>query len=181
MADLTVGVDPIRVKVTLPTWQRIRNWLAREDPIERIKVLPNFARIQIDRPDEGTAELSFWLVNFSKRTVIPERLDLSQWSWLSHSLPDLPLTTRGLGTVVGRRSLASLHVAIQLNAAAIRRIREASPADVGAAIGGNWGFNVFGLLFLQNLKRPIQCELQVPNPQTRFYWYSGKPPTGGAA
>lgn len=171
MVDLTLGVEPIKLNVPLPPWHRIRNALRREDPLTRIHVAPNVARLFVDRPDEGSAEVSLWLANFSKRTLVPDRFELDSWSWLSHVLPDLPVVVRGLAIPVPARSMASLQLAVQLNAAAIRRIVEASPARAGQAIGVNWGFHLDGTLFFRSLKRPFGCTLQIPSPQVQFYWY----------
>ncbi|MGH2608057.1 MAG: hypothetical protein ACRDHF_03120, partial [Tepidiformaceae bacterium] len=128
-------------------------------------------RLFVERPDEGSADVSLWLANFSKRTLVPDRFELDSWSWLNHTLPDLPVVVRGLAVPVAARSMASLQLVIQLNAAAIRRIVEASPARADHAIGVDWGFNLSGTLFFRGLKRPFGCALQIPNPQVQFYWY----------
>lgn len=169
--ELTIGIDPVKVKLEIPSSSRIREFFRGEDPLSRIRVIVAHSSLFIQQEDEGSCEMSLWVINFSKRIVIPEALNIHQWSFLSRNLPELPTTIRGLTIPIRSRDLHVVSTVTQLNTAAIRRIRDASPRVPAHAVGCNWGLNVYGQLHFRGAQRPLDIQLQIPNPQVQFFWY----------
>ncbi|MHB1068791.1 MAG: hypothetical protein ACYC1W_02885 [Gemmatimonadaceae bacterium] len=169
--ELTIGIDPVKVKLEIPSSSRIREFFRGEDPLSRIRVIVAHCSLFIQKEDEGSCDLSLWVLNFSKRSLIPDALNIHQWAFLSRTLPELPTTIRGLTFPIRSRDLQILSAVTQLNTAAIRRIRDASPQVPAQAVGCNWGLSIYAQLHFREAQRPVDVQLQIPNPQVQFYWY----------
>lgn len=167
---IVVVIAIIRLRTSIA--KAIRSTFARPALTDQVKLLLQHASVHIDRPDEGVVSLDLWVVNLSPRNVTVDRVTLDSWSFLSYSLPDLVAAVRGLGSVVLKHSIGYLHLSVQLNSAAIRRITEASPKDLRQLMRGNVALYVSGSLHLKEAKYPINYQLEARTPQLRFYWFN---------
>lgn len=147
-----------------------KSLFARPTLAGQVKLLLQDASIQIDRPDEGLVTFNLYLINLSCGTITVDRVGLDSWSLLSRSLPELPPLVRGLDSPVPKQSLRDLYMSLQLNSAAIRRIREALPKDVRQLIGGNLALYATGTFHVKEVAYPITYQLQTQNPRLSFYW-----------
>src|SRR5438046_598579 len=89
MTEVSVGLGPAHVKVSVPPWKRIKQWFSGSPIEQHVRPLVRGARVQIDRPDEGQVEFSAWVVNLSNKDVTLDRVTLDHWTWTSNVLPDL--------------------------------------------------------------------------------------------
>jgi hypothetical protein len=181
MAQISVGVDPVKVQFQLPPWQRIRQKLSRKQPAQFVKAYPLQARISIPAADEGSAELLFLLINHLPRSVYPDRVEVQQWTTSSWLLPELPFTGRGLGHEVPRHSETTYSIACQLNAAAIKRFLQSVPNDPFQVVAGHYMLNVQLSIHFRGSKHPIGFSLQYSHPHMNFYWLGPGTRNDGAA
>jgi len=169
--EVTVGVDPVKVKMTVPGWGTIRRWVTGPDPISRLQVLTQGYHVGITRPNEGNAEFSFSVVNLGKRALTPFSFGVRQWTWGSTSLPDLPFLARNLNTPIRGTDLRGFNVSVQLNDAAIRLIAETSPEKPSMALRGGIQTVLYADMYFVGVERPLDLQLSYTMPRIFFYWY----------
>jgi hypothetical protein len=169
--EVTVGVDPLKVKMTVPSWGAVKRWFVGPDPISALRPLTQGSHVGIMRPSEGNAEFSFTVVNLGKRAVTPFSFSVRQWTWGSTSLPDLPFVARSLNTPIRGHDLRGFTVSAQLNDAAIRLIMENSPEKPAMALRGGIQTVIYADMYFVGIERPLDLQLSFLLPRTYFYWY----------
>jgi len=135
-----------------------------------VRPLVRSARVQIDRPDEGHVEFWAWLVNLSNKDVTLDRVTLDHWTWSSWVLPDLNPVVRGLG-VLPKRSVGHLGLKLNLNAAAIRVMKEHTLKPDNPYTTPVISLMASGQIELKESQVPVRYEFQVDCPQVLVvYW-----------
>ncbi len=170
MPDLSLGYGPVKINVPLPSLTKITRWLRGKEIHEQVHVLLQSASIWIDREGEGTAEFTAWVINLSHKTVTLDRVVLHLWTWLSRVLPPVAPVMRGERSVIRKRSIGYLQLAVNLTAECARIVREACPVELRDLLGGNLTLRVNGDLYVLESKRPIHFNFEARSPQLRFHW-----------
>jgi len=178
VTNVCIGVGPARLQVPFP-WARIKTLFTRRKPADLVAVLLKTSSLTIPRSDEGEIALYLWIVNFALRSLHAERLTVESWSWLSYMMPALAWIPRGLPGQLRKRSLTTLYVSCQLNAAAIRRIREASPPEASRLLGGGLALQLSGTLHLTGAKTAAHFQLEDQRPSISAYWLTAARPAQG--
>jgi hypothetical protein len=132
-------------------------------------VLLKTSSLTIPRPDEGEIAIYLWLINFGSR-LRADRVTVDNWSWLSYQMPALPWVARGLPSDLAKRSLTTLYISCQLNSAAIRRIREASPPEPWRLLGGGLALQVSGSLHIASPSAAAHFSLDDQRPSISAHW-----------
>jgi len=176
VTNISLGVGPAKLQVPI-TWARIRAVFKRRQPADQLAVLLKTSSLTIPRPDEGEIAIYLWVINFGSR-LRADRLTVDNWSWLSYQMPALPWVARGLPGDLPRRSLTTLYLSCQLNAAAIRRIAEASPPEIWRLLGGGLALHVSGSLHIVKSSAAARFALDDQRPSISAHWLSpAAPPT----
>ena len=159
---LIVPLGPASVEVPLSGWQRVLAKLRGQPLEDQIRFLPQHAHLRLMRPDEGTAEFSFAIVNFSRRELTLERVICDQWLWQNQVMPELPVSCRRLGSRIARRSMMSVSLAMQLSSGAGRRLLESIRPACNPLSTPDARMTVICNVFAREVSEPMRMHLEFP-------------------